>query len=97
LPTLADRTAWWTAASQPQLSVTREDGQVTVRIPGDASDGFNAGIQTRCKIVGDFDARLSFQLLQWPGADGIWVSLMAADLGGVNTYRTDAFGQDYGA
>jgi hypothetical protein len=97
VPTLADETAWWTGANQQQLSVMHDNGQVRISIPSDASSGFNASVQTRCRIIGDFDARASFQLLQWPGADGIWVSLMAADLGGVNTYRTDAFGETYGA
>jgi hypothetical protein len=96
LPTLADRTAWWTSANQRQLSVAREDGQVTIGIASDASDGFDASVTTRCKIVGDFVAQARFQLLQWTGANGIWVSLMAADLGGVNVYRTDAFGETYG-
>jgi hypothetical protein len=96
VPTLGDPTDWWTAKSQPQLSVTHAGGQVTVTVSGDATDGFNASVQTRCRVVGDFDARATFQLVEWPGADGIWVSLMAANLGGVNTYRTDSFGETYG-
>jgi DNA-binding SARP family transcriptional activator len=96
-PTLADPTDWWTATHPRQLSVARTDDRVTVGMPGSAGDGFNATIETRCKVIGDFDARARFQLLQWPGTDGIWVSLMAADLGGVNTYRSDAFGETYGA
>jgi hypothetical protein len=39
---------------------------------------------------------VSFRLVDWAGADGIWLSLSASDLGGVNVYRTDAFGESYG-
>lgn len=73
-----------------------EGDQVTINVPGDATDGFNASLQTRCKVVGDFDAQVKFDLAQWSGADGIWVSLMASDLGGVNSYRSDSFGEIYG-
>jgi DNA-binding SARP family transcriptional activator len=96
-PTLANRAAWWTGVNQRQLSVTPEGDQVTINIPGNATDGFNASLGTRCKVVGDFDAQVSFRLMQWSGADGIWVSLMAGDLGGVNAYRSDSFGEVYGA
>ena len=83
--------------NQPELALRQADAQVTVNIAATATDGFNASLQSRCKVVGDFDARATFQLLQWPGVDGVWVSLMAADLGGVNTYRSDSFGEIYGA
>ena len=76
--------------------MTREDGEVTIIVSREASDGFNATTTTRCRIIGDFDAQVRFQLLQWSGATGVWVSLMASDLGGVNAYRTDAFGETYG-
>jgi DNA-binding SARP family transcriptional activator len=95
-PTLADPRGWWTGGNQPQVVVTQAAGAVTVDVPATAKDGFDGVVQTRCRVQGDFDARVSFQLLQWPGADGVWLSLAASDLGGVNAYRTDAFGESYG-
>lgn len=53
-------------------------------------------IGTRCKAHGDFDAQAGFKLDQWPGANGVWVSLMASNLEGMNTHRTDAYGEVYG-
>jgi hypothetical protein len=76
--------------------VTQASGEVTVAVSATAPDGFNASVRTRCRVEGDFDAEVDFRLVQWPGSDGISVTLMAADLGGVNTYRTDAFGESYG-
>jgi DNA-binding SARP family transcriptional activator len=96
-PTLADAKEWWTGGNDEQITVTQADGVVTVAVSAAAPDGFNASVRTRCRAEGDFDAEVSFHLLQWPGTDGISVTLMAADLGGLNTYRTDAFGESYGA
>jgi hypothetical protein len=95
-PTLADARDWWTGGSDQQVAVTQADGVVTVAVSATAPDGFNASVRTRCRVEGDFDAQVDFRLVQWPGTDGISVTLMAADLGGVNTYRTDAFGESYG-
>jgi DNA-binding SARP family transcriptional activator len=96
-PTLADATGWWMGENSQQVVVTQATGVVTMAISATAPDGFNAALSSRCRVEGDFDAEVGFRLMQWPGADGINVTLMAADLGGVNTYRTDAFGESYGA
>ncbi len=95
-PTLADARGWWTGGSDQQVAVTQANGVVTVAVSATAPDGFNASVRTRCRVEGDFDAEVDFRLVQWPGSDSITVTLMAADLGGVNTYRTDAFGESYG-
>lgn len=95
-PTLADPRAWWTGGSDQQVAVTQADGVVTFAVSATAPDGFNASVRTRCRVEGDFDAEVDFHLVQWPGTDGITVTLMAADLGGVNTYRSDTFGESYG-
>ncbi len=97
IPTLDDPRTWWVGNPNPQeITVTQANGAVTFDVSGDAGNGFSTSLNTRCKASGDFDTSVHFTLLEWPGADGVWVSLFATDLGGVNTYRTDAFGEVYG-
>jgi hypothetical protein len=93
-----DTAVWFQGSDDPSVTISQGRGRVTVAVPSGAAQGFNAGIGTACKAHGDFDARLRFALVDWPFADGLWVSLMAADLGGVNTYRTNNFGSEqYGS
>jgi DNA-binding SARP family transcriptional activator len=95
-PSLADPTTWLHGTNEADLQLVQSAGSVDVSIPATAMDGWSVFVQTRCRASGDFDARTHFTLSEWPGADGIWVSLAASDLGGVNAYRTDAFGESYG-
>jgi hypothetical protein len=93
-----DSAIWVPFADDPNVTVSQGQGRVTVAVPSNAAQGFNAGIATRCKAHGDFDARLRFSLVDWPSGDGLLVSLLAVDLGGVNTYRTNNFGSEqYGS
>jgi hypothetical protein len=93
-----DSAIWFPFADDPNVTVSQGQGRVTVAVPSNAAQGFNAGIATRCKAHGDFDARLRFSLVDWPVGDGLNVSLLAVDLGGVNTYRTNNFGSEqYGS
>lgn len=97
-PVLGDRRGWWAGGGdQSQVTVDQTPGSVSFTVPATAPDGFNSSVTTRCRLAGDFDVQVGFRLDQWSGGDGIWVSLLAADLGGVNVYRTDAFGETYGA
>src|ERR671931_389439 len=55
--------------SSPTVSET--NGRLEVSIPSDTlndpSHGFaDAGINTQCHLLGDFDAQVDYQLLQWP-------------------------------
>jgi DNA-binding SARP family transcriptional activator len=95
-PTLADRTAWWNGSNQPGVTITHTGGQVTFGVAASARDEFTVTIGTRCKAHGDFDAQAGFRLVEWPGANGVWVSLMASNLEGMSTHRTDAYGESYG-
>jgi DNA-binding SARP family transcriptional activator len=88
---------WWPTANRPDLRVAESHGAVTVDVPASAGDNFGASVNTRCRAQGDFDARLAYHLVNWPGADGIYVNLAASDIRGVNVYRTDDFGEEYGA
>jgi hypothetical protein len=93
-----DSNVWWFNSSQPdQVALAEGDGHVTVNVSGGAANDFNAGLSTKCKATGDFDARLSFTLPVWPAFDGVGLLLMAGDTG-FNVYRASAsWGDSYGA
>jgi hypothetical protein len=92
-----DQSVWWYGTNDPNVSIDQGRGRVTVHVGAGASDSFNASVGSRCRLHGDFDAQLSYRLVDWPGNDSIDVSLMASDLGGVNVYASDDFGGGYGA
>jgi DNA-binding SARP family transcriptional activator len=78
-----DPTIWKTRSQGTGSSYTQGNGQGTFSIAGNATFDFNsqlAGtlIGTKCKFLGDFDARVDFTLLQWPPGNGaaIWLDAM---------------------
>ena len=74
--------------NQPgNIVFSQANGALTVSVSGTTGDDFNAGLTTRCRAKGNFDARLSFNLPEWPATNGVWVSLNTAATGGFNTYR----------
>jgi hypothetical protein len=94
-----DSSTWWSGTNQPgQVSISQTGGHAVISVAGTAANDFNGGIGTRCKARGDFEAVASYQLPVWPATDGVWVSLMASDTPGFNTYRASAsWGDSYGA
>lgn len=83
-----DSSVWWSGGNQPEhTAVSVEGGYAKVRVGAGATNDFSTGIGTRCKVRGDFEATVSYDLLEWPAAGGVWVSLLAVDTGGFNTYR----------
>jgi hypothetical protein len=78
--------AWW-GTNQPGLvSFSQRGGTLNVNVSGGAQPDFNVSGQTRCLAHGNFDARVDFNLINWPPQNGVWVSLM---VGGTpfNVYR----------
>ena len=97
-----DRNVWgWYGTNQPDnVAFSQSGGALNVSVSSTATNNFNASLGTRCKVRGDFDATLSYRLVEWPATNGVWVSLMAADTGGFNVYRVSwhfGDGEAYGA
>ena len=82
-----DSSVWFFHDQPGQVTISEGSGHITVNVSTAATSNFNAGLGTRCKASGDFDARLSFKLTAWPAVNGVWVSLQASDTNGFNTYR----------
>jgi hypothetical protein len=78
--------AWWGTNQPGVVSFGQGGGLLTVDVSAAAQPDFNASGETRCLAHGDFDARVDFNLVQWPPQNGVWVSLM---VGGTpyNVYR----------
>lgn len=79
--------AFWGGNDSSDVSITQGHGTLTFTVGGGATNDFNSSLTTRCAAHGDFDARLSFDLPQWPIDNGIWVSLNTTNTGGFNAYR----------
>jgi hypothetical protein len=83
------RNVWgWYGTNQPNnITLAQDDGALNMSISSTATNNFTAGAVTRCKLRGDFDATLSFRLVEWQPYNGVWVTLQAADTGGFDAYR----------
>jgi hypothetical protein len=78
--------AGW-GTNQPGLvDFAQGGGVLTVNVTAAAQNDFNVGGQTRCLAHGDFDAQVDFNLVTWPGQNGVWVSLMVSGTP-YNVYR----------
>lgn len=100
--TSISRNVWgWYGTNQPNnVTLTQNDGALNMSVSSAATNDFTAGAVTRCKLRGDFDATLSFRLVEWQPYNGVWVTLQAADTGGFEAYRVSWLynnGDDYGA
>jgi len=100
--TSISRNVWGGYGTNQPNSVTlaQDDGTLNMSISSAATNDFTAGAVTRCKLRGDFDATLSFRLVEWQPYNGVWVTLQAADTGGFSAYRVSWLynnGDDYGA
>ena len=73
-----DRNVWgWYGTNQPDnVAFSQSGGALNVSVSSTATNNFNASLGTRCKVRGDFDATLSYRLVEWPATNGVWVSLM---------------------
>jgi len=61
----------------------QRNGRVEMTISADAVpygtfQQLGGGYQVRCKFPGDFDTQVDYELLEWPPANGVSISLVAA-------------------
>jgi hypothetical protein len=78
--------AFWGTNQPGLIDFAQGGGSLNVNVSAGAQPDFNVGGQTRCLAHGDFEARVSFDLVNWPPQNGVTVSLM---VGGTsyNVYR----------
>jgi Tol biopolymer transport system component len=83
-------------------TTTVADGRLIETVNADAVQGgpynnMNAGWGTLCKLVGDFDVQADFQLVEWPAANGITVTLNGVGPGPQAFRESQAWGENYAA
>jgi hypothetical protein len=78
--------AWWGTNQPDHVRFYQANGVMNIDVSATAQPDFDVGNATRCMARGDFDARVSFNLVDWPPENGVWVSLMVNG-GPFNVYR----------
>ena len=72
---------WHLSADGTGIRVVEQNGALELSVGPDAvTDGVYGVDQhygTNCRLTGDFDARIAFKLLAWPGANGVDVTFAA--------------------
>jgi len=73
-------TSLWTAGtggSGPALSETGRRLEITIPASSNnnGTTGFSAGLNSTCKLKGDFDIQLDYNFPAWPSANGVRVAL----------------------
>lgn len=74
---------YWTASSEGTgPTAVEQDGTLQLTLPAssipDARGALSAAESPRCRLDGDFDARVGYQLLEWPAANGTSVGLVSS-------------------
>ncbi len=80
--TALDRSLWSSFTTGSGTEVSERNGRLEMSIAADATPGgdynlISGWVGSQCHFAGDFDARVSFELLQWPPASGVSVQLAA--------------------
>jgi DNA-binding SARP family transcriptional activator len=97
---------WRTSKSGPGIDMAEQSGELQFWVPSDPvpdpSKGIGEIYSAKCGIVGDFDATVDYQLLNWPAGDGLHLALLAGVGGSVGktfaiervSGHADGFGGD---
>jgi hypothetical protein len=95
--TSANPMVWFTDQGQENAGTTVGvgGGSLWLTASSSASSGFHDGITTRCRAMGDFDARIRFTLSSWPAGDNVSLAVNAYPLG--NTFlKSSTAGNAFG-
>jgi hypothetical protein len=83
---------FWSKDESPGTSAETSAGRLLLKMdPGTegaaGAASIAAGLTSRCTLVGDYDVRVGYQLLEWPTASGVHLNLAAGDafVGRLNT------------
>ncbi len=94
-----DSSMWWTSLSGTGGTLTQTAGHAELSLAPDAANGpsgfMGPGFGTQCRAVGDYDARVSFELLDWPASNGTHVNLGDAGMTGSIGRRSESGFEDY--
>jgi hypothetical protein len=79
---MVDQRNWYTFVTGTSSTIGERSGRLELTIGAGAVAGgqynlMSAQAGTKCRFPGDFDARVEYELLRWPAANGVRVELDA--------------------
>ncbi len=94
-----DGSKWWTSINGSGSAVAVTAGRLETSLGADAIQGpsgfMGSGVGSQCHAVGDYDARVRYELLDWPFSNGVHVLLGNAGTGGSIARRSESGFDDY--
>ena len=94
-------TTWSTNADGGDVSHLEQGGQLVLTVgaaavPSGHKNQIDVHVATQCAFPGDFDARVSYKLLEWPAGDNIYVGMNTnADATGMMRHYGSQSGDEY--
>lgn len=91
---------WSKAMDGGDVSLLQRDGQLELTVganavPGGHQNQIDVHVATQCAFPGNFDAHVSYKLLEWPAGDNIDVGMYANAAAGVMRDNSSQSGDGY--
>jgi TolB protein len=95
-----DASKWWQFVNGTGSGVSVTGGRAEISIAADATEdpatvSMGATFGSQCRALGDFEASVRFQLLDWPFSNGVHAILGDAGLTGGISRRSESGLEDY--
>lgn len=96
---MLDTARWWTAIDGTGNGLAAINERIEMSLAADATNGprgyMGPGIGSQCHAVGDYDARVRYELLDWPFSNGVHALLGDAGTTGAIARRSESGFEDY--
>ena len=89
---------WHSLTVGSGASVAETNGRLEITLAADAAGSDIEGhYGLNCSLPGDFDMETDYSLVEWPPANGVFLSLAAFFVNAAVARQSDAFGEKYNA
>jgi Tol biopolymer transport system component len=96
---MLDSSKWWTSINGTGSGLAVTGGRAETSLASDATQGpsgfMGPGFGSQCHAVGDYDARVGYELLDWPFSNGVHALLGDAGTTGSIARRSESGFEDY--
>lgn len=96
---MLDTSKWWTSSNGTGSGLAAIGERIETSLAADATDGpsgfMGPGFGSQCHAAGDYDARVHYELLDWPFSNGVHVLLGDAGATGSIGRRSESGFEDY--
>lgn len=94
-----DSSKWWVSFHGAGSGLVVTGGRVETSLAADATNGpsgfMGPGFGSQCRAIGDYDARVRYELLDWPFSNGVHVLLGDGGSTGSIGRRSESGFEDY--